>query len=323
MEIVKTLFVQASKAYNSNISHQLLCLDLVKYCLSKLETEAKYQFFGNFAGRAPVPYSVFQGTGNSRPVRSDLFFEKEAPFFEAYSRLVNRLQTGQSPWSTADETEANRVIYTAVMSVACCFDIWQRNSRKTPGTFFEVFIAGLLKLAFPLATLSKHIPLLDILEDSESGRPALASELLDEDEKGSVATDIVIGTSSRRGGVVLPLKITTRERIVQPFAHQRILDSAFGRGVYQSLIVCISETQLDEKSRSVKQVCVPGTIKLYQKYLAPIGGLYYCDVPQRYAQDDVAKVLPVRSLGQLFADIRLALEKLNATKSAEEAGPGL
>jgi hypothetical protein len=132
-------------------------------------------------------------------------------------------------------------------------------------------------------------------------------DLLDEDEEdggaASVATDLVLKWPNQSGGIVVPFKITTRERIVQPFAHQRILNSAFGEDAYRSLLVCISETQLDEKKRAVKQVCVPGTVKLFQKYLAPLDGLYYCDIPQRYSARDMQNVIPVRSLGQFFLDV--------------------
>jgi len=128
--------------------------------------------------------------------------------------------------------------------------------------------------------------------------------------KASVSTDVVMGIPGQHGGVVIPLKITTRERIVQPFAHQRILDAAFGEGHYQSLIVCISETQLAEKTKSVNQVCVPGTIKLFQKHLAHISGLYYCDLPQRYIAEDMTRIINVRSVGHLFEDIRAIMKAL-------------
>lgn len=138
--------------------------------------------------------------------------------------------------------------------------------------------------------------------DSVKDRTALEEAEGTEDGESSVATDLVIARPDCERRIVIPLKITTRERIVQPFAHQRILDSAFGKGLYNSFLTCVSETQLDHKTQSVKQVCVPGTVKLFQRHLGQISGLYYCDVPQRYAADDMAAYLPVKEIGEIFRD---------------------
>jgi hypothetical protein len=99
--------------------------------------------------------------------------------------------------------------------------------------------------------------------------------------------------------IVFPVKITTRERIVQPFAHQRILDSVFGEGQYKSVLVCVSETQRD-KENNVKEICVPGTIRLFQKHLARLSGIYYLDPPERYLNADLQEVISVGTLGQLL-----------------------
>lgn len=107
-------------------------------------------------------------------------------------------------------------------------------------------------------------------------------------------------------GLVVPAKITTRERIVQPFAHQRILDSAFGVGHYRSALACVSEMQRDEEV-GANEICVPGTIRLYQEYLAPLSGIYYLDPPVRYLQSDVTSIIEVSSLGHFFSERIAAL----------------
>lgn len=310
METLRKLYEKASKSYNKLTPHNEFCLDLVLHCQRKLKTGSKFRAYGNFNGIPRIPYSVFAlGDSLSRPVRSDLYFANELHFRKEYDHILKILQQPGHRWTNEDRENANRVVYTAVMSFACCIDLWQRKSRKTPGTFFEVYMAGILQTAFPEAVFSKHISLEDLLGDREIGQ-STSSEAKPDDEssdKASVSTDVVISVPDRAGGIVIPLKITTRERIVQPFAHQRILDAAFGEGRYKSLIVCISETQLDDKTQSVKQVCVPGTIKLFQKYLAPVTGLYYCDLPQRYVAKDMTGIIAVRSVGHLFEDLRAIL----------------
>ncbi|EGA2714203.1 type II site-specific deoxyribonuclease, partial [Salmonella enterica] len=173
------------------------------------------------------------------------------------------------------------------------FDLWKKGSRKTPGTVFEIYIAALLKVMLPNEIFSKHIPLIDQINSDE--------ELTD---PASVSTDVVIKSGENvNRGVVIPLKITTRERIVQPFAQQRILDSYFGNGVFNSFLACISETQQDKINRKVNHICVPGTIRLYQKYLSNVAGMYYCDIPERYLQADLTDIIPVKSMGEFLLDI--------------------
>lgn len=309
MDNIRNLLKIAGTRYNKSQPHYEACVALIQATHAKLSAESSYDAYGRFSGKPPVDYHVFSlGNVVSRPVRPDIYISDNPELSSSMDSLADALSNRPTALTDADAVLANRVVYTAVMSVACCYDLWQRGSRKTPGTFFEILMAALLQRMLPEAVFTKHIPLAALLDDSEAAEGVPRDlESIDEDEEdggsASVSTDLVIGMPGRDGGVVIPLKITTRERIVQPFAHQRILDSAFGAGVYRSLLVCISETQLDDKTRSVKQVCVPGTVKLFQKYLASVGGLYYCDVPQRYFADDMQRIIPVKSVGDFFRDI--------------------
>ncbi|MCR6643378.1 MAG: hypothetical protein NVV62_01965 [Terricaulis sp.] len=155
--------------------------------------------------------------------------------------------------------------------------------------------------------MSKHIPIKDVgIAEQVADVLDVAGENAQEDLEtfsgDAVSTDLVITNPSTDRAAIIPLKITTRERIVQPFAHQRIVDSAFP-GRYASFIACISEVQRDDKTQTVKQVCVPGTVALFQKHLAKIQGLYYCDIPVRYAAADFQQVLPVQSFHKLLEDV--------------------
>jgi hypothetical protein len=314
MDEIKGLLRTAADRYNRVQPHSDEVRALVVAAQRKLYVGAEFRAYGQYAGKPPVEYYVFSGNQSvSRPVRPDLYIAEPEEFRRDFEYLVRNLRLDPVVWSEAEMAVANRVVYTSVMAVACCYDVWQRGSRKTPGTVFEILMAALLQTMLTKASFSKHIPLAAILANAEGGAAVreLAEPTPHDDAEGpsSVATDLVIKNSAGDvGGVVIPLKINTRERIVQPFAHQRILDSAFGKGTFKSLLVCISETQLDEKTQSVKQVCVPGTVKLFQKHLAPMYGLYYCDIPQRYAAGDMEQVLPVKPIGRLFGDVKEMLE---------------
>lgn len=316
METIRPLYKECSSLYNKSQPHLHKCRELAFAAHEKVTSEAEYSFYGQYGGTPAVAYNVFRISGSepSRPIRPDLYVHDHAEFTAVFDSFVGSLSGGTKDWSEKEIHQATAAVYTAVMSFASCYDLWQRTSRKTPGTFFEILVAGLLKKMLPSATFSKHISLSALVQDSgaKDSDNSISDNNDAEDLGANVSTDLVIGSPDRTGGVVVPLKITTRERIVQPFAHQRILDSAFGEGVYHSLLLCISETQLDDRTQSVKQVCVPGTVKLFQKYLAPIVGLYYCDVPQRYDSDDIKNIMPVRSFGDFFTDIE---ERLEAQKT--------
>jgi hypothetical protein len=128
-----------------------------------------------------------------------------------------------------------------------------------------------------------------------------------------VSTDIVLDDGVL--GIVFPAKITTRERIVQPYAHQRILDSVFGDARYKSVLLCVSETQRDDKKQGVNNICVPGTIKLFQAHLSKLSGLYYLDPPVRYLQDDILSLVPVGDFGKLFKTALKAMLTLKAPRA--------
>jgi hypothetical protein len=70
--------------------------------------------------------------------------------------------------------------------------------------------------------------------------------------------------------------------------------------VYRSIILCISETQRDDDGDCVNDICVPGTVKLFQRHLASIDNLCYADPPARYLTPDVAEVIAVNTIGWLL-----------------------
>ncbi|GAB2782094.1 hypothetical protein GCM10027040_05170 [Halomonas shantousis] len=303
MENVKYYLGIASQKYNSQQKHGEDCKALVVYAINKLAREAAYRYFGDFSGWPVINYNAFfSGNEISRPIRPDIFIFDVSNFVNEYDALLRSFNKRPDLWSGVERARANAVVYTAVMSVACCYDLWQKGSRKTPGTFFEVLMAAILQALLPEELFSKHIPLAELVHDESVDVEDDALPSNGKENASSVSTDLVIKSRYSQASLVVPLKITTRERIVQPFAHQRILDAAFGASAYTSFLVCISETQQVKNKAKVNHICVPGTVKLFQKYLAPVGGLYYCDVPPRYNTADVLEVIPVKTVGDFFVD---------------------
>ncbi|PBY70629.1 hypothetical protein CJT48_13225 [Pseudomonas aeruginosa] len=311
VDAIAAAFKAAKRKYDRGQPALADVLNLAIECLQTLERNASYRRFGMFSGLPPKEYWVAEAnTGRtiSRPFRPDLFIFRLDDFAQVANLFVEDMQA-----SRLDPVRFDRVIYTAVTAFCLCYDVWKPKSRKTPGTFFEVLMGSAAALYFSDSVLTKHIPItgLPVAEGADVLEEAATDDASDEDgveavQGNSVSTDLVLTSRITGRGAVVPLKITTRERIVQPFAHQRILDSA-RPGQFASFLACISEVQRDDLTNSVKQVCVPGTVALFQKHLAALQGLYYCDIPDRYARPDVGAVIAVKPLHMLFRDIEAHL----------------
>jgi hypothetical protein len=311
MNSIQIAFERAGRLYNTNSPHIEECQRLVRLCLEKLWAEAGSEPGWIFThGRGTKEYIVYRsavGSGLSRPWLAEMHVDT-MPEFDRIEQTSLSAIYGNGPINEEQQEALTLYVYTSVMAFSCCYDIWKPGSRKTPGTYFEVLMAALMGIYLRRHTLSKHVDLGALL-GTGAGEGIEAPALDGPSDQSTLSTDLVLRSANNDKHAVIPLKITTRERIVQPFAHQRILDSAFP-DKYRSFLCCISETQLDKTNGRtvVKQVCVPGTVKLFQRFLAKLDGLYYCDVPLRYAMPDLTMHIPVKSLGALFDDVKALLD---------------
>lgn len=211
----------------------------------------------------------------SRPCRADMFLLDVGEFSRLWKAMVNSID---SRTFAIVHPLLNDLCYTCALAFACMIDLYYPASRKTPGTFFELLIGTLIGAASALPrTKQIRVP----------------------DEKVHVPTDIVIQTPNGLPDLVIPTKITTRERIVQAFVHQRILDVIFGTGKYRSVLFCVSETQR-EGERAINDICVPEQVYLFQRYVAPLNALYYFDPPAAYVNGPFIDLLPVRTPADFF-----------------------
>jgi hypothetical protein len=116
--------------------------------------------------------------------------------------------------------------------------------------------------------------------------------------------DFLIDLGEKHRKVHLPVKMSTRERVVQAWAHQRLLDAAYGHGVYRGIMVLFSETKLDSRSLEVVEICVPDQWLAYQSLLARMDRIYYFDPPQRYCSlsAQFSKLIVVKQFGEFFIE---------------------
>ena len=220
-------------------------------------------------------YFGFRRDGQSRPVNEALYIEDEGDF----NRLLRAFESG-FPGATGEDIV--RSTYSAAYSVFAAHDTYGVG-RKASATFFEVLIGHIVSRAVGVSPRKKvRIP--------ESG--------------ADLPTDYVFdpGTKSRK--IHLPIKTSTRERAVQAWVHQLVLDRIFGTGVYRGVLVVSAETKRDSKTGEVIEICVPRQLQMFQSRVAEISRIYYLDPPQVYLAlaADFPRV-EVRSFGEALSEL--------------------
>lgn len=255
----------------------------------------------DFKGKGKKHYRVFVAPGNKRPfsraVNSDLFVPSADDFKVLWERFVVALEeAGRSETyriTAASSEEIDRAFYTVVIAYACAVDLCSPGNRGGPGTLFEMAIG----------------PAVSILTNrDETGEVRIEDPGRDIE---FVKTDLTF-VGDTAPVLVVPTKITTRERIVQPFVHQRILDVA-RPNEYRSVLCVCSENNVDcpdgttAQNRTydvcwLKDTLVPGTIALYENYVAALSGLYYLDPPASYLDGTYRGLPPIRTFGSLLTN---------------------
>ena len=210
----------------------------------------------------------------SRPINLDRYDAQFAKDFLA-TRGLNEIEK-------LNNEERGRLLYSLAMTFCATNDILKSGDQKSPGTFFEIFVGHLFAAKY-LADPMKHIQVLNL--DSDSKLP----------------TDYIFDMGPKKSKIHLPIKLSTRERVVQVWAHQRVLDGVFGAERFKGVLVILAETNYQGKSNSVVEVCLPKQWAVYQMFIARMFRVYYFDVPDKYK--DLGKQYPfiqVRDVADFF-----------------------
>ena len=276
-------------AYSAGQNPLTTIRDLAVAAYSRLKAEADLEKLGRLSHDefGERTYIAFRGRGllkdnRSRPLNAGLFDSSVSPtrFGARWDELAARIDRGGH---RLDHPDANAIVYQAVQALASCYDIWQQASVKTPGTFYEIVIGSLFGAVTGLAR-GKQI--------------SCEVKVAEETESVNIPTDIVLRVPGKAAGIVVAAKTSTRERISQVFVQQKLLDAVFGEGVYRSMLVSVSEIQ--HLKGNLQETCVPGQVNLYQTHVAKLLGLFYLDPPFRYMTLSKAKVITVRTVGDLL-----------------------
>ena len=249
-------------------------------------------------------FVVFTRPGEPRPfsraMNTRLFIEDGEEFYERWQRFLAHLRhcAGQTQLVGIEVEEVNSLFHSAVIGFGAGMDLFSGGNRKAPGTFLEMAVGptiailtgrrerGQVTLPDPGTGVEERIPVdlhFAALESDPPGSPTL----------------------------VVPTKISTRERISQVFIHQRMLD-ALRPGGYRSALVACNENNTripsglpaadrTPENCSLTDTLVPGTIRKYQRLVAPIHGMFYTDPPASYLNGQRAGLPSVRTFGDLLA----------------------
>ncbi|MEK7396111.1 MAG: hypothetical protein AAB116_04145 [Candidatus Poribacteria bacterium] len=211
----------------------------------------------------------------------------------AISRPVNEAQFEpdasiiRKHWTNPKELSPQqlaRLSYTMGTAYSVASDLFDRNNKKGPATFFEIFVGH---------TFAREL----------GKNPSKEATLpLGSGKSVRMTMDFIFDLGLGKAKVHLAVKASTRERVVQAWAHQRLLDVAYGVGTYRSILVIHSETKLDLVTREVVEICVPDQWLAYQTLLSKMERIYYLDVPDRYSR--LCAEYPIIKLSQ-FGDFFL------------------
>ncbi|MCX6879535.1 MAG: hypothetical protein NTW21_37880 [Verrucomicrobia bacterium] len=212
----------------------------------------------------------------SRPINSSLF----ASLQESADRFLDILNGNRRAHSSDDITAA---VYT--VAVACCaaIDVISKSDRKTQGTLFEWLCAALIRATLRVC-------------------PTRSLEVLNLDLRGKLPTDFIFDMGSEKPKFHLPVKTSTRERIIQVWAHQRVLDGVYGAGRFLAMPIILTETKLDAKTLAVTEICLPWQWRLYQMHIASLWNVCYLDAPGEYLKlNNVFPPVRVVTIGDMLA----------------------
>lgn len=174
--------------------------------------------------------------------------------------------------------------YTAAIGPCLAMELFDRQNKKGPATYFECFIGHIFSCELGINPTKKvTLPILD--------------------RKIRMTMDFIFDATDKKIGLHLACKMSCRERVVQAWAHQRLLEVVY-EGKYIGMLVSFAETKLDSKKLEVVEICVPDQWLAYQANLATIKRIYYFDIPDRYAQ--LAKKYPdlihIKHFGEFFKE---------------------
>lgn len=232
--------------------------ELYSGCLNFLNSLNRQDLISKVDGKT---YFAFKnGNKLSRAINADLY----KPSFEEWNSLTNAMANNDI--SAFNPISINKILYSVAISFCACVDLIKDGDQKTPGTFFECFIAYLFTWRVGIEP-KKSIQILSI-----------------DNEDTKLPTDLIFNLGPHLRKFHVPVKTSTRERSIMLWAHQKLIDGVYGIGRFTGTPVLLAETKVDKVKKEVVEICLPDQWRVYQLYIAKLTRIYYFDVPTSYAK---------------------------------------
>ena len=204
-------------------------------------------------------YICFEGNGRrTRAINVNLIDIDE----KDVNNFITQIKT--SNLSSISENNLTKICYKIAIFTCGAIDILKKDDQKTPGTFFEYFIGQLFSTNLGVKP-RKQVDILNI-----------------EAVNTKLPTDFIYDLGIGKPKYHVPVKTSTRERVIQVWAHQRVLDGVYGTGRFIGLLTCLGETKVDQKKLEVTEICLPDQWRIYQLFIAQMKRIYYLDLPNKY-----------------------------------------
>ena len=203
-------------------------------------------------------FAFKKGTKMSRAINKALY----EPEYENWELLQKAMQ-GNNLQDVTREL-ITKTLYTMAISFCAAIDILKSGDQKTPGTFFEYFVAYFFAWRVGV-------------------EPTTSIQVLSVDgEDTKLRTDFIFNLGEKKRKFHMPIKTSTRERSIMLWAHQRLLDGVYGVERFLGTPVLLTETKTDKKKTDVVEICLPEQWRVYQLYIAKLKRVYYLDLPEAY-----------------------------------------
>jgi hypothetical protein len=221
-------------------------------------------------------YFSFRGTQQSRPINVELYVDAEREI----DRLLRLFREG---FADGTPEQIVRATYSIAYSVFAAHDVHEVG-RKASATFLEILIGHLVSRTIGVAPRTKVVI-------PESG--------------ADLPTDFIFDPGPRSRKIHLPIKTSTRERAVQAWVHQLVLERIFGADEYLGVLVVASETKRDARTGQVTEICVPGQLQMFQSRVTKMTRIYYLDPPRPYLELATAHPrVDIRPFGEALGELQ-------------------
>ena len=256
--------------------------ELSTICLERLSRYERFRLLSKVSGKT---YFAFKdGKSLSRPVNDALLLDDQS----VTRRFLSAVASGDFTGLCSED--ATKACYSLAIDFCCAVDLTKKGDQKTPGTFFECLISHFF---------SRRLGV----------NPKRQIEVLNLDMRTTLPTDFIYDLGADKPKFHLPVKTSTRERVIQVWGHQRILDGVYGTGRFRGVLVCMAETKLSHKTYEVIEICLPDQWRLYQMFIAQMERVYYLDLPSRYASlNDSFPRISVKPFGEFFFESERLME---------------